>query len=176
MVSTALTLVVFFPRSVTTEIKVKEATREKSLRRTSFRTSMRSDNDSYFAPTTPPAAAKGMGGAVELAREPSFIKASTLADPEAQLKPVSFQTFAPNRRLDSGQTVEGGVRVVGLTEGNLARHNFQSTNVHPFVHNFTSPIGEPLSSLQAIRLPRSRERRYTRGGVPMRPRVLVNLC
>ncbi|EPT00440.1 hypothetical protein FOMPIDRAFT_1023814 [Fomitopsis schrenkii] len=140
MVSTALTLVVFFPRSVTTEIKAKEASREKSLRRMSYRTSVRSDNDSCFSPTMPPVAVKSTGGALDLAREPSFIKASTLADPEAQLKPVSFQAFAPNRRLDSGHTVEGGVRVVGLTEGNLARHNFQSRNVHPFVHNFTSPI------------------------------------
>ncbi|KZT69663.1 hypothetical protein DAEQUDRAFT_247780 [Daedalea quercina L-15889] len=139
MVSAGLTLVVFFPRSVTTEVKAKEATREKPLKHNaSYRSSVRSDSDSYFGPTTPPPAVKSM--AVELAREPSFIKASTLADPEAQLKPVPFQTFAPNRRLDSGQTVEGGVRAVSLTEGNLARHNYQSTNVHPFVHNFTSPI------------------------------------
>ncbi|KAI0731547.1 hypothetical protein C8Q72DRAFT_233727 [Fomitopsis betulina] len=140
LVSTALTLVVFFPRSVSTEIKFKEATREKSLRRTSFRTSVRSDNESYLGPTTPSPVALSPGGAVNLTRGQSFIKASTLADPEAQLKPVAFQAFAPNRRLDSGHTVEGGVRVVDLTENNLARHNFQSTNVHPFVHNFTSPI------------------------------------
>jgi len=139
MVSAGMTLVVFFPRSVSTEIKAKEATREKSLHHNaSFRSSLRSDKDSYYTPTTPPAAAKGMS--FELPREAGFIKASTLADPEAQLKPVPFHAFAPNRRLDSGATVEGGVRVMGLTEGNVARHNYQSTNVHPFVHNFTSPI------------------------------------
>ncbi|KAH9834170.1 uncharacterized protein C8Q71DRAFT_164143 [Rhodofomes roseus] len=141
MVSAGLTLVVFFPRSVTTEVKAKEITREKSLQHNaSFRSSLRSEKDSYFGPTSPPPVVKGMCAELTRDSEPSFIKASTLADPEAQLKPVAFETFAPNRRLDSGATVEGGVRVIGLTEGNLARHNFQSTNVHPFVHNFTSPI------------------------------------
>ncbi|KAH9920963.1 uncharacterized protein B0H18DRAFT_1023005 [Fomitopsis serialis] len=140
MVSAGMTLVVFFPRSVTTEVKAKEATREKSLHHNaSFRSSMRSEKDSYYTPTTPPPVVKGLS--LELLREPNFIKASTLADPEAQLKPVPFQAFAPNRRLDSGATVEGGVRIMDLSEGNIARHNFQSTNVHPFVHNFTSPIG-----------------------------------
>lgn len=138
---------------MSTEIKFKEATREKSLRRTSFRTSVRSDNESYLGPTTPSPVALSPGGAVNLTRGQSFIKASTLADPEAQLKPVAFQAFAPNRRLDSGHTVEGGVRVVDLTENNLARHNFQSTNVHPFVHNFTSPIGASLSLHQAACAP-----------------------
>lgn len=64
-------------------------------------------------------------------------------DPEIgrQQAETMLKTFAPNRRLDSGAKIHGGVTIVGLTEGNLAHHNYQSSNVHPFVHNFTSPIG-----------------------------------
>ena len=50
-------------------------------------------------------------------------------------------SFAPNRRLSTGATVEGHVTVVNLTEQNLMQQNARPANVHPFINNFTSPIG-----------------------------------
>ncbi|THG94922.1 hypothetical protein EW026_g6638 [Hermanssonia centrifuga] len=66
----------------------------------------------------------------------------TALDIEAYSPPPPVAMFAPNRRLPSGATVQGGVAVIagGLTDQNLAQHDFNTTSVHPFVHNFTSPI------------------------------------
>lgn len=50
-------------------------------------------------------------------------------------------TFAPNRRLSTGGTVEGHVTVLNSTELDLIRQNSRPANVHPFINNFTSPIG-----------------------------------
>ncbi|PCH36589.1 hypothetical protein WOLCODRAFT_140511 [Wolfiporia cocos MD-104 SS10] len=144
--SSGLTLLIFFPRSVATEIQAHDSTlfkQPQQMQTLDLTKSMQSDRDSYFAPAPPPpegsappysSVAENM--TVAVSDESGIGKASTL-DPERAMP--ALRTFAPNRRLDSGATVEGGVIVVGLTEGNLARHNL-SANVHPFVHNFRSPI------------------------------------
>lgn len=69
--------------------------------------------------------------------------------------------FAPNRRLGAGVIVEGHVRAspTRLTARALAAHNQSMENVHPFLHNFTSPIGTwdhhlpcPSKSLAQLRV------------------------
>ncbi|KZT05431.1 uncharacterized protein LAESUDRAFT_230296 [Laetiporus sulphureus 93-53] len=156
MVSSGITLVIFFPRSIHNEVYARNASRDKSQQLHTIQTFDQSERSSYFTPTSPghdksapPHTFHVASGKYTSARnatlvsdsDPAFIKASAL-DPEADVGPpeTTFKTFAPNRRLDSGATIEGGVRVVGITERNLARHNWATSNVHPFVHNFTSPI------------------------------------
>lgn len=118
-----------------------------------FYTTQQSDRDSYLSQPAKSAAPPYTPSRAQLAPYPDdttlnisdalgLAKAGTLdIETPGTAATTTIKMFAPNRRLDSGATIEGGVQVVGLTEGNLARHNFQSSNVHPFVHNFTSPIG-----------------------------------
>ena len=54
----------------------------------------------------------------------------------------------PNRRVASGIVVAGRViepTPARLTERALAAHDENMSGVHPFLHNFTSPIGASLS-------------------------------
>lgn len=143
---------IFFPRSIETEVRARNASRDKSHLHT-----FPSERDSYGAPPPEP-----KGGAPPYTATVSLTKLAPYGDApseEDKARPLDIEApgvppltatamtttakkmFAPNRRLDSGATVEGRVQTVGLTEHNLARHNFQSSSVHPFVHNFTSPIG-----------------------------------
>lgn len=52
---------------------------------------------------------------------------------------IPIATFAPNRRLPTGDVARGTVNVPGLTEGNLARHDARM-GVNPYVQYYTSPI------------------------------------
>ncbi|OSX61804.1 hypothetical protein POSPLADRAFT_1047061 [Postia placenta MAD-698-R-SB12] len=146
MVSSGITLVIFFPRSIETEVRARNASRDKSHLHT-----FPSERDSCGAPPPEP-----KGSAPPYTATVSLTKLAPYGDApeeEDKARPLDIEApgvppltatakkmFAPNRRLDSGATVEGRVQTVGLTEHNLARHNFQSSSVHPFVHNFTSPI------------------------------------
>ena len=67
--------------------------------------------------------------------------------------------FSPNRRGASGVVVAGAVAPpppsggARLTERALADHNARASGVHPFLHNFTSPIGESFSFSYFVLLP-----------------------
>ncbi|KAI0941563.1 hypothetical protein AcW1_003425 [Taiwanofungus camphoratus] len=150
IISSGITLVIFFPRSRQGEAQARYASREKSHQLRTFRSTQHSEHSSYFRPMSP-GVAKGSvplctpidfnEGVSVVRQEPPGLKSSPL-DPENSPAPETYKTtFSPNRRLDSGTTVVGGMVISGLTEGNLAQHNFQTSNVHPLVHNFTSPIG-----------------------------------
>ncbi|CCM03943.1 uncharacterized protein FIBRA_06096 [Fibroporia radiculosa] len=168
MVSSGITLVIFFPRSVQSEVQARNASREKSQQMRTFQSTQHSEYNSSYSPrslspqksSAPPYSSHPGGENLVISIEDSaMIKAPVLApgDPVTGSHPAAttFKTFAPNRRLDSGAKIHGGVKIVGLTEGNLAHHNHQSSNVHPFVHNFTSPIGTfvGLASFRADLMP-----------------------
>ncbi|CAL1711416.1 unnamed protein product [Somion occarium] len=146
VISSGITLVIFFPRSIQGEIEAKQASRQAKSQR-EFRISRPSDPIDSTTPQSPVmkdvTSLSDYRGQEALsmsrlsAEPPSPSKAAL--DPEASLT-GTVMTFAPNRRLSTGGTVEGGVTVVNLTEQNLFRHNYRSGSVHPFVHNFTSPI------------------------------------
>ncbi|EMD32945.1 hypothetical protein CERSUDRAFT_118372 [Gelatoporia subvermispora B] len=147
-ISSGITLVIFFPRSIEGEVQARYASREKSHQLRTFHT-QQSERDSYFAPVSPIKAPLGDSANQNPFNSPAdaplsdtsegFVKASSLG-PDTLTRATTVRTFTPNRRLETGVIVEGGVSVVGLTERNLARHNYQLSNVHPFLHNFTSPI------------------------------------
>lgn len=52
---------------------------------------------------------------------------------------IPVATFAPNRRLPTGDVAPGIVSVPHLTERNLANHDAHMA-VNPYVQHYTSPI------------------------------------
>ncbi|KAH9925713.1 hypothetical protein B0H21DRAFT_781378 [Amylocystis lapponica] len=136
VVSSGITLVIFFPRNVQSEIQARNASRDKQMQMRTFHTTQQSDAP-YMRPQSPLKGDTEASGTFEN-DSPTMRTAKMRAlDEESADALVRSLSFAPNRRLETGGMVEGAV--IGLTERNLARHNY-SSNVHPFVHNFTSPI------------------------------------
>ncbi|OBZ69630.1 hypothetical protein A0H81_10208 [Grifola frondosa] len=141
IISSALTLVIFFPRSVESEMQSRDASREKMQMRT-FRTTQYSERSSYFNPQQ---SGKPLGAA-----EADDAKMSPVSE-HAALTPPPLPKFSPNRRTDSGTVIEGAVSLPRLTDKNLAKLEYQTSSVHPFVHNFTSPIDLIRGGYQAAR-------------------------
>ncbi|KAI0669564.1 hypothetical protein C8Q78DRAFT_1040875 [Trametes maxima] len=150
VISSGITLVIFFPRSVEAEVQSRNATREKSASRSrpAPRDSILSDDSSIASPDPQkrPASAMYSNSEAHAPRNEyppldsdQLIKARDLDIPVSGPKAV----FSPNRRAASGIVIQGRVTPVaptGLTERALQAHNQRTGTVHPFVHNFTSPI------------------------------------
>jgi len=149
VVSSGITLVIFFPRSVESEIANKQASREnqRSQAYNTYNTTIRDtgyfeepiDNTSTVKARA--VASVASSGDIEACPEYSEdIKMTPLTpDPETAVIPAVMK-FAPNRRLETGGIAEGKVTVMKLTESNLAHHDSSVGNVHPFARNFFSPI------------------------------------
>ncbi|KAI0079234.1 hypothetical protein K474DRAFT_1736289 [Panus rudis PR-1116 ss-1] len=129
VVSSGITLVIFFPRSIQTEIEVKQASRQLRSQ------PLQRPFDTGFFNDTPQQEAHSMYGL--RMGSPTSAK----ADPESADATKTVVTFAPNRRLSTGDTVEGAITVVNLQEDSTPRQGYRSGSIHPFIHNFTSPIG-----------------------------------
>ncbi|KAJ7125428.1 hypothetical protein C8R44DRAFT_618808 [Mycena epipterygia] len=135
-ISSALTLVIFFPRSVEGEIAAKDAARERKRNRSH---GGRSSMGRYSFP--PPSQNGG-----PIASPQSVHKEWAYSDEEHDIPtlPRATPVMRPNRRR--GEDVEMG-GFTGLTEGNISQHNLYrlpSGKLNPLVHNFTSPIGRYL--------------------------------
>lgn len=152
---------IFFPRNIEGEVQSRHATREKSRSRGAREEYSRfSELDSYHAPTSP--APKRLSMTSPLPCDPDSEYPPPLSEdrpytplksvPLGEQSQISSQSpgavFMPNRRVASGIVVQG--RVVDptpappsaqLTERALAVHDESMSGVHPFLHNFTSPIG-----------------------------------
>lgn len=140
---------IFFPRSIQTEIEVKQASRQlrsQPLQRPFVMSQNSADmvttnpgspmsKDGLFLNDAPQQEAHSMYG-LRLESQ-----SSAKADPESDENARTVVTFAPNRRLSTGGTVEGAITVVNLPEDNVPRSGYRSGTIHPFIHNFTSPIG-----------------------------------
>ncbi|EIW54595.1 uncharacterized protein TRAVEDRAFT_154204, partial [Trametes versicolor FP-101664 SS1] len=135
--SSAITLVIFFPRSVESELQSRNATREPgSQSRHIRRDSELSDRDTSPSPYTQKRPASAMYSNSEAHEYPPLdaeVKSPGLDAPIMGPK----ASFSPNRRAASGVVIQG---TVGLTERALNAHDQRMSTVHPFVHNFTSPI------------------------------------
>ncbi|KAI8978336.1 hypothetical protein BD414DRAFT_422156 [Trametes punicea] len=154
MISSAITLVIFFPRSVESEVQSRYATKEKSLSRQSRharRDSELSEHDSAASPYPQKRSASAMYSNSDahspLPEYPPLSDSDHLLKSPALEAPVQGPTvvFSPNRRVASGIIIPGSVEPVpqtGLTERALQAHDQRTSNFHPFVHNYTSPIGE----------------------------------
>ncbi|KAI0740968.1 hypothetical protein C8Q76DRAFT_822563 [Earliella scabrosa] len=165
VISSAITLVIFFPRSVEGEIQSRHATRERSQSRSlaarpesryssnsssqvppSTQTHARPTSFDTYADTpmreyTPSKFAMAGGAGADLPPKRP-LAASLDIDLDSEM-PNPSPVFAPNRRAANGIVVEGRVVQVEparLTERALAAHDGQGGGVHPFLYNFTSPI------------------------------------
>ncbi|TCD62709.1 hypothetical protein EIP91_006534 [Steccherinum ochraceum] len=186
VVSSGITLVIFFPRNRQSEITAKHASKnDRSAHMRTFQTTQMSDRDSEYGQSQayPP---KSVGittmdtyrdaGDASLSifggrdSPTQHISPTELGSGHGLLRGASFKSdveeidnstgkaiisFAPNRRVDGGKTVEGGVTIFKLTEENKRRHDRRTLNpnVHPLVHNFTSPI-DLVSGPQPVITPR----------------------
>ncbi|RPD57949.1 hypothetical protein L226DRAFT_470081 [Lentinus tigrinus ALCF2SS1-7] len=155
-ISSAITLVIFFPRSVEGEIQSRHATREKSQSRNARGESRYSERDSFLKSKRPSSAlSDGLGTPLhDFKFADTDQKPRMSLDLDTQLPAVSpspsanahltpTPTFQPNRRVASGMVIEGSVTQASptrLTERALAAHDEKMSGVHPFLHNFTSPI------------------------------------
>ncbi|KAH8096796.1 hypothetical protein BXZ70DRAFT_1009474 [Cristinia sonorae] len=169
VVSSAITLVIFFPRNRHSEVAAKMASRQdKSAQMRTFQTTQMSDNESLYAEHMNTIPMKGVGitsmdtyhenmhttsmygGGANSNQQfsPSDMESGhglvrghshDIEEEEVAKEIVSFQ---PNRRVDGGRTVEGNVTIVRLTEENKKKHDKHgvANTLNPFVHNFTSPI------------------------------------
>ena len=152
---------IFFPRNVEGEVQSRHATREKSRSRAARDEYSRfSELDSYLPPT--PSAPKrfSMASPTPRDRDPEYPPTLNEDRPYTPMKslPLGEQSqtrsqspgavFMPNRRVASGIVLQGRVMdptpapaPAQLTERALAAHDESMSGVHPFLHNFTSPIG-----------------------------------
>ncbi|KAI0774854.1 hypothetical protein BD413DRAFT_611848 [Trametes elegans] len=154
VISSGITLVIFFPRSVETELQSRNATREKSQSRS--RPHLRRESDASERDSAPsPSPQKQPASALysHTASDAREYPPSLVGEGDILLKergagldgPVQGPTpvFSPNRRVAPGIVIQGtvaGSAPAGLTERALRAHDQRMSNVHPFVHNFTSPI------------------------------------
>ncbi|KIJ66124.1 hypothetical protein HYDPIDRAFT_87610 [Hydnomerulius pinastri MD-312] len=171
VVSSGITLVIFFPRSIEGEISKKEQARERrqqsllgrrgstphsnythlQTQHTQIQSHI-SRNDPYFSPgqhqpqyprssNYGPPSYDVANGGTAFNTPMTMHKMSI--DDEPDLKHASpAMTLQPNRRTRDGDVELGAV--INLTEGALARHNttLRGSNVNRLVHNWRSPIGE----------------------------------
>lgn len=145
-VSSAITLVIFFPRNIQTEYSLKQATQHsRSLQLRSRTGGARKDSYAAASPRSP---TKSHASELHLGAVGTLQDASTGErdlSPESPLKSpfelgeyVPPVTFAPNRRLETGGMVQGSVNV--LAPRPLAMRGDAEAGGHPFAHHYTSPI------------------------------------
>ncbi|KAJ3807657.1 hypothetical protein F5876DRAFT_90471 [Lentinula aff. lateritia] len=154
MISSGITLIIFFPRSVESEIAARDATRErKRLRSQGSAIEIRgTDIGTSMSISEPPASYSRFHDSLAVKtnyslhdfspenHEVSFNsedKISAMEREEYLLSELPHSsTIRPNRKR--GDDVElGGIG--SLTEANLSRHNVYSS-VNLMVHSYTSPI------------------------------------
>jgi len=165
-ISSALTLVIFFPRSVEGEIAAKDAARERRRNRSygghptssSFdinnNTRYSQYSQSYSQNGGSPSAQYMLSSKQQQQQRYSFTPSQDAlstsphkewdgADDDGERERempellLHQPALRPNRRR--GNDVEMG-GFSGLTENNLSQHNLRPGNINPMVHNFTSPI------------------------------------
>ncbi|KAJ7826921.1 hypothetical protein B0H14DRAFT_3722126 [Mycena olivaceomarginata] len=158
-ISSALTLVIFFPRSVEGEIAARDAARaskrnrsyggipassyapDEEMRYSQYTENGTTNKQRYsFPPSQDP---RGSFSSSPQLRGKEWAYDGEHDVPELYMQP----SLRPNRRR--GEDIEMG-GFTGLTEGSLSQHNLHRNGtgkLHPMVHNFTSPIdfynGEP---------------------------------
>ncbi|GJE98175.1 hypothetical protein PsYK624_143970 [Phanerochaete sordida] len=141
-VSSAITLVIFFPRNIQTEYSLKQASHHSRSLQLRSRTGA-PRTDAYAPPPSPEHkfSAPELHAASELSLSPASAKSPFDSELEGAKSPYELEyapvAFAPNRRLDTGATVRGGVTV--LAPRALAVRTDEE-GAHPYARRYTSPI------------------------------------
>jgi len=170
VVSSGITLVIFFPRSVEAEIAARDLAREKKKKGSVGR---------FTVPKTMSQAHSiNGGGSYLLTDSPTkgafnrhdSIGKQMFEDNEQEMSPLSMQKvwadesrdglippsaipMRPNRRSD--------VEMGSLTEANVSEHNLRTSNVNHLVHTFTSPIDLVYGPGASAPRPNEAQKRYT---------------
>ena len=159
VISSAITLVIFFPRSIEGEIAAREAEKERKLTRSLARSGSALDSasvatsihgSSYHQPSlsgqtyllsSPTKKSGNLPGLDQTLDYPppgyadnGLTRKGTWDDEERDIA-AELPPLKPQRKKVKGSNSEG------LTETNLTAHTLRVGNVNPMVSNFTSPIG-----------------------------------
>ncbi|KAF8171882.1 hypothetical protein BJ912DRAFT_109745 [Pholiota molesta] len=164
-ISSGITLVIFFPRSIEGEIAARDEARERKRTKSFGRSTAAADAESVQMQTSSyggPISTNG-GGTYLLTSSPvkqNFDLQSLdggIDDPamgipyrsdknnkwedERRDIPSALPPITPNRKK-TGRDIEMGSleRIESLTETNLSVHNLRQSNVNPMISNFKSPI------------------------------------
>lgn len=132
---------IFFPRSIETEYNLKQASHHKG---SSFNLRSRAHQPHSTLSPTSPHSVKSYPSEIHIGHDGMSDEPDSTFKNPWDAEPYTFTaappvTFAPNRRLDSGAMVEGGVKTSSGRDA--ATRDPEAGGVHPFVHNYTSPIG-----------------------------------
>lgn len=148
VVSSGITLIIFFPRSIKGEMANREAARElrrfpQSNTSGEYPMNVQREDRHVSAYKLPPYEAAALSHSIQkLTLEEMSDEEAPKYGPCEVLPSLGLQ---PNRRTKDGD-VEMGT-VFTLTDATLSRHNtvMRKSNVHHLVHNWRSPIeiGEP---------------------------------
>ncbi|TFK50872.1 hypothetical protein OE88DRAFT_1630947 [Heliocybe sulcata] len=154
-ISSALTLVIFFPRQIETEIQVKDA--KKSARTARSQGLTQSHSHSHSDDTVPKTAQTGRLHLLENHDEEVYgVSKPGFANPW-DAEPANFKEdiilppLSPNRRKPDPapwDVEQGGGR---LSERNLKKHDQRMSKYHRLVHSYTSPIGKSAGFPYALR-------------------------
>lgn len=158
-ISSGITIVIFFPRSIEGEIAARDAARERKRTRSlgtlnslfGTRTDMGQARNTSpqaggtYLLTSSPVKQKFPSDIYDISEEQRIQHADSTdsirhwIDEERNSPHLShLAPIRPNRR--KGEEVELGGIDFKLKEANMSQHSFGVSNVHPIVHNFTSPI------------------------------------
>lgn len=131
-VSSGITLVIFFPRSIEKEYNLKQSTQHKSTFH--LRSRVRRHDSTSLAQPSPESIKSYTSEAHIDADGDRGVDTKNPFDVELDSYAAAPMTFAPNRRLESGAMVRGGVM------HSAARARDPEGQVHPFVQHYRSPI------------------------------------
>lgn len=155
VVSSGITLVIFFPRSIEGEIAARDAARERKLDASRQKTMSMLETTlthsangggTYLLTSSPvkqnfsEAGFEGGGESSPLSPQKAWLEpreSGSLVPPPRHHRPSGKPMRSHRRR---GSDVEMGGMGGQLTERNLSRHNLRTSRFNPMVHNFTSPI------------------------------------
>ncbi|KAF8911575.1 hypothetical protein CPB84DRAFT_1912674 [Gymnopilus junonius] len=164
-ISSGITLVIFFPRSIEGEIAARDAAKERKRTRSYGQTTSQADVESNRQMSSyQNRPASSTGGTYLLTNSP--VKQTYSFDghveemvdipyrPEMQSEPNAWEDeeerdipaalpqaqFKPVRKKAQNRDIEMSSTSESLTEGNLSVHNMRMSNVNPMIHNFISPI------------------------------------
>jgi len=165
VVSSGITLVIFFPRSIEGEIATRDAARERRTNASRLRTmSMletnftQSVNGGTYLLTSSPVKQNFSEVGLDAGEYDSLPKAwaEPKDQPSPRIQPPSAKPMRPSRTRGNDVEMGGISTSSGLTERNLSRHNLRTSRFNPMVHNFTSPINLGIYEYPEPRYPSNR--------------------
>jgi hypothetical protein len=157
-ISSGITLVIFFPRSIEGEIAARDAAKERKRTRSFGHSTSMADVESthrqmssyhnrppsstggtYLLTSSPVKQTFSLDGHVEEMLGIPYRSEPAWDEEEERDIPAALTPIKPMRKKMQNRDIEMNA-VESLTESNLSSHNIRLSNVNPMIHNFRSPI------------------------------------